>query len=606
MANDGRLLLTALAVFCGLSVPPVSLGREADFSGNWVLKDRTSVTGTDFANGIPDEIKLIQMKDAITLERLTLEQNGAQVTVSETLSFDGVPLETVTEKPHRHKSTALKWATDKKSFTEFVSYPSEYDGQTPEETITEVWALSNTGKTLTLFNTHQSAQPNPLFPGNDNWSMRGVYEKERERPATAEGIKFKQGLSWKEVLAKAKAEHKYIFLDAYATWCVPCKGMDKNVYSNPRVGSHVNGLFIAVKVQMDKTPKDSEEVKSWYADAKALEDKYNLKAVPVFLFFSPNGKLVHRAQGYKTPYEFIALTQDAVNLNKQYYTLIENYRNGTRNYAAMPYLIKAAEVLGEEELTKTLARDYIDHHLTKMSEEELLNRNTLELMASNISGSQDRIFTLCYQEGAKVDETMGERGYSQGIVDAVIYREEIEPKLWKSKGVELTDKPDWKGISSTIAGKYDNGYAERALLDAKIGWYQAKKDWSQAAKYCLDKLDKYGADADVIDAKHAVEFNQYTWFIIFEHVVDKGILERAAQWQKKLLNVNVRPDDAAMLLDTYANLLYKAGRTEEGIDWEKKAMELEVGYAVKRERNPSKVFQETFEKMQKGAPTWGT
>ena len=43
------------------------------------------------------------------------------------------------------------------------------------------------------------------------------------------GIHFEQGLSWKDILAKAKAEHKYIFVDCYATWCGPCKYMDKNV-----------------------------------------------------------------------------------------------------------------------------------------------------------------------------------------------------------------------------------------------------------------------------------------------------------------------------------------------------------------------------------------
>ncbi len=32
---------------------------------------------------------------------------------------------------------------------------------------------------------------------------------------------------WKEVLAKAKAENKYIVVDCYTDWCGWCKVMDK-------------------------------------------------------------------------------------------------------------------------------------------------------------------------------------------------------------------------------------------------------------------------------------------------------------------------------------------------------------------------------------------
>src|SRR5580704_17038791 len=88
--------------------------------------------------------------------------------------------------------------------------------------------------------------------------------------AMAQGIHFEENSSWQQVQAKAKAEHKYIFMDCYATWCVPCKYMSKNVFTLPEVGDLVNENFISVSVQMDVTPKDNDTVKSWYADAKQL------------------------------------------------------------------------------------------------------------------------------------------------------------------------------------------------------------------------------------------------------------------------------------------------------------------------------------------------
>src|SRR5687768_11668505 len=78
------------------------------------------------------------------------------------------------------------------------------------------------------------------------------------------GIKWTTGLSWQQVKQKAKTENKYIFLDCFTTWCGPCKVMDNNVYPNDSVGKYFNSKFISVRVQMDKTKKDNEQIQKWY------------------------------------------------------------------------------------------------------------------------------------------------------------------------------------------------------------------------------------------------------------------------------------------------------------------------------------------------------
>jgi thiol:disulfide interchange protein len=54
------------------------------------------------------------------------------------------------------------------------------------------------------------------------------------------GIKFESHLSWNEILAKAKTENKYIFIDCYTTWCGPCKYMSKNIFTQKEVGDYFN------------------------------------------------------------------------------------------------------------------------------------------------------------------------------------------------------------------------------------------------------------------------------------------------------------------------------------------------------------------------------
>src|SRR5258708_38089643 len=77
------------------------------------------------------------------------------------------------------------------------------------------------------------------------------------------GAHFEKLPDWQAVLAQAKAGHKMIFVDCYATWCGPCKMMDK-VYANDTVGAYMNKRFISIKLQMATSRSDDALVKSWY------------------------------------------------------------------------------------------------------------------------------------------------------------------------------------------------------------------------------------------------------------------------------------------------------------------------------------------------------
>lgn len=119
------------------------------------------------------------------------------------------------------------------------------------------------------------------------------------------GIRFEHALSWKEVKEKAKKEGKFIFMDCFTTWCGPCKKMSTEVFSEPAVGDFFREKFVSVKVQMDKTSADNEAVKSWYADAAAIEKKYSVRSYPTYLYFSPEGKLVHVGHGSMSAASFL-------------------------------------------------------------------------------------------------------------------------------------------------------------------------------------------------------------------------------------------------------------------------------------------------------------
>jgi len=115
------------------------------------------------------------------------------------------------------------------------------------------------------------------------------------------GIQFFSG-TWQEALAEAKEEKKIIFLDAYASWCGPCKLMSANTFTDASVGEFFNKNFISYKMDMEK-----------HADGPRLSRKYALKAYPTLYFINGDENLVHEALGYMKPQELIAVGEIALD-----------------------------------------------------------------------------------------------------------------------------------------------------------------------------------------------------------------------------------------------------------------------------------------------------
>jgi thioredoxin 1 len=124
-------------------------------------------------------------------------------------------------------------------------------------------------------------------------SLLGPCPKTVLAQSPANGINFFQG-SWKEAVAQAKQEKKCIFLDAYASWCGPCKTMDKEVYTNSAVAEYFNRRFVAVRVDMEK------------GEGPDLARKFtSIDGYPSLLFFTEEGHIAKTVLGSRTAEEFL-------------------------------------------------------------------------------------------------------------------------------------------------------------------------------------------------------------------------------------------------------------------------------------------------------------
>jgi thioredoxin 1 len=119
-------------------------------------------------------------------------------------------------------------------------------------------------------------------------------ESESAEVLSEKGIKFFKG-SFKEAQTKAKAEGKLIFMDAYTSWCGPCKMMQKNTFPDDVVGKLFNEKFVSVAFDME------------VGEGLELSAKYPVQGFPTLFFLDAEGKLISAELGYRDPAGLIAL-----------------------------------------------------------------------------------------------------------------------------------------------------------------------------------------------------------------------------------------------------------------------------------------------------------
>jgi thiol-disulfide isomerase/thioredoxin len=390
------------------------------------------------------------------------------------------------------------------------------------------------------------------------------------------GMKFEHNTTWEKVLAKAKAENKYIFVDCFATWCGPCKQMVKNIFPQDAVGKFFNANFINVKIQFDSTASDDAEVKSWFATARKIDREYKIAAYPTYMMFDPNGVAVHRAVGSSDAEQFIAKGKDALNPEKQYYTLKRQYEAGNRDEKFLYKTTMAAVEAYDRDFAKKISDEYL------LTQKDLYTKENLNLLKQFTQTSKDQGFKLMSENSEKVDAVLG-KGEANKIIKNIVLQEEVMPKVF-SRNVTT---PDWAGLETTLKSKYP-AQANEVLLYSKVIYTQQKRDWKNFGSAVSEYMNAYGSDAT------PDQMNQFAW-TVFENCDDMACVTNALEWSKQSFAKN----NSHMFMDTYANLLYKMGKKKEAIEWETKAMSL-----AKANKEDTGEYQATIDKMNKGEKTW--
>jgi thioredoxin 1 len=106
--------------------------------------------------------------------------------------------------------------------------------------------------------------------------------------------------TWAEALKQASVQNKLIFVDAYATWCGPCKMLKATTFKNPKAAAFYNKNFINTALNM-------ESGKNPY-----LAQEWGMRAYPTLIVFNQKGQIILNTVGYITAADLLRFGEEAL------------------------------------------------------------------------------------------------------------------------------------------------------------------------------------------------------------------------------------------------------------------------------------------------------
>ena len=367
---------------------------------------------------------------------------------------------------------------------------------------------------------------------------------------TKDGIKFEKD-NWENTLAKAKVENKIVFVDAYTTWCGPCKKMDAKTFPDKKVGDFYNKNFINIKVDAEK------------GDGLGIAEKYKVNSYPTLFFVNSDAELVHSSVGAKNPEELINLGELVVTMvkdpKKSFLAMEKRYKDGERG---SEFLMSYAYVLLDREMNyNQVFNDYVK------TQSDLLTSDNIKFISNFTRDSSFPYYEFIIKHKVEFDKVVGKE-----VIDEIFTTILFGEAMFKIK-----TEADFDILEKDLLKVFNELEAKENLDYFKTHYYF---NYTQMAK--IQKSDKYlmykkkfflssVALIEEYEIQDSEELNQYAFLIAeLASTDDKEILEKALVWVKKSMDQDVNFANA----DTRALICYKLSKNEESRKYAELAVNL--------------------------------
>jgi thiol-disulfide isomerase/thioredoxin len=369
-------------------------------------------------------------------------------------------------------------------------------------------------------------------------------------------INFEKG-NWEEILTKAEKENKLIFLDAYTTWCGPCKWMAANVFTNDTVADFFNTHFVNAKIDMEK------------GEGIELAKKYNVRAYPTLLYINGKGEMVHQVVGASAGPGFVKQGLAALNPFENLNALTVAYQNGKRDDEFVKNYLKTLSMA-----YMNSSKEASDFLMAK-PEGELFSETSWQIIKEHTKDDDAPEFKFFLANQKSYVEKFGEEEVKKKIAE--VYSNQINSIVYGN-----FDEKKFAQVKENIrkSGMED---AEMIIFMAELGHFENTGNWKKYAALAIEGADNYLSNEPYI--LNAVAWNFY------ENINDKKLLAKAESWAVK--STTLMPEH--FNYDTYAAVLYKLGKKAEAIKAQEKAIEL-----AKEKGESTEDYEEMLKKIKSG------
>lgn len=333
----------------------------------------------------------------------------------------------------------------------------------------------------------------------------------------AQEIRFHHG-DWQSALELAAREHKLVFVDAYTTWCGPCRMMDRQTFKDPRVAEFYNATYVNVKMDMEK------------GEGPMLARQFQVQAYPTLLFVDPAGLIVHRVAGFHNPEQFLELGHAALDPDKTLRGWELRYERGERD----------PEFLHDYAWRRYMSMDGSHHAVARTylaTQEDWTTPRNMEFVFQFAEFLDDSMFRFLVHHRERFEGQFGQ----------VAILNKIEELIGDAA---FLGTPDWEATGALFRMVFPKD-AERQLLFLQMNHYQQREDMANYVATTLKYFRQYPTkDPDIL--------NDAAW-TFYERVDDPDALRQALKWAQQA----VKLEDDYYNNDTLAALYAKLGQKKK-------------------------------------------
>ncbi|MBW8523984.1 thioredoxin family protein [Chryseobacterium chendengshani] len=332
-----------------------------------------------------------------------------------------------------------------------------------------------------------------------------------------------QDVPFKDLVAKAKKENKLVFIDAYASWCGPCKMMEKNVFTQKSVGDFYNKNFVNARIDMEK------------GEGREIAQKFGVRSYPTYLFLNGDGELISQNYGYMEENVFLAMAQDINSPNNKKGSLKERFAQGEKSSDFLINIMKLNSS-SDFEFAKKASERYFENK--KKTDE--FTKEDVGFLLYFLKSTEDFNYKTFVAKKDEIIKYLPEENYNDfnnQLILAKVVQQSIDEKAKK-----INDAYFLK-TAEPLVGKEA---AAIKLNQTKLAYYEQNANFPEYEKAALD----YYNNSDAFEPN---ELLKAAW-VFSDYVKTQASLKKAAEWAEKSVMRGETSENTYILAKIYYNL----------------------------------------------------